>query len=286
LTEYIVVDKSYLQGASSNEISKVASNHSLLMIEALLYELVKAESDDRAKFFAKFPNKDRPFELVPNAGTLFRKEISENRSCGFPSKYIRYIDHSFTQLYRDPEYVISEKPKLANALNAQRENVQVDTDQLVLMIDDIPKIFPELASVCPADRQAMREAAELKISSDDDFVRAHAAKLVVQSAYYAGNSPPILDKTWITFRWFQVNALFALDLWFKYPQGLGSVGGDKLKERLRHDALDAQYLILGLLEGAFACNEKKLCRWWGMLSPEGKLYRVPPPLVVVRDADV
>ncbi len=259
----------------------MASSHGLLMIEALLYELIKAESPNRAKLFSKFPAKERPFELVPNAGTLFRKEISENRSCGLPSEYIRRIDHSTTQLYRDPKYVITEKPELANALTVHREVIQVDTDQLVLMIADIPKLFPELASVPPADRQTFREAAELKICSNVDFVRARATKLVVESPYFVGSSPPTVDKTWITFRWFQVNALFALDLWFKYPQGLESVGGDKLKERLRHDALDAQYLILGLLEGAFACNENKLCRWWGMLNPEGKLYRVPPPSLAV-----
>jgi hypothetical protein len=47
----------------------------------------------------------------------------------------------------------------------------------------------------------------------------------------------------------------------------------QLRERIRHDVLDAQYLMLALLEGAFATKEKKMCEWWGKLMPEGVLYR-------------
>ncbi|MBC8724830.1 hypothetical protein F6X37_25585 [Paraburkholderia sp. 31.1] len=272
MTEYVVVDKSYLQGAPRIAIAEIASVHGLLMSEALLYELVKAESIDRAKWFSKFPDKARPFELVPNPGTLFRTEISENRPCGLPSRYVRHIDHSYTKLYCDPKYAITGK--LADVLDDKRNDIQEDVDFLVGMVSDIPKLFPQLESARPADRQTLYESAELKICNDVDFVRVHATELVLHSPYHAGESLPAIDKTWITFRWFQVNMLFALDLWFKYPQGVACVGGEKLKERLRHDALDAQYLILGLLEGAFASNEKKLCRWWSMLKPEGKLYSV------------
>lgn len=159
-------------------------------------------------------------------------------------------------------------------LASKKNDIQMDADFLVKMIGDIPRLFPELASVSPADRQLQGEQVELRICSDGAFVREHAMGLVTNSPYYVGNSPPIIDKTWITFRWFQVHMLFALDLWCKYPKGVEGVGGERLRERLRHDALDAQYLIVGLLEGAFASNEKKLCKWWSLLNPEGKLYRV------------
>lgn len=66
--------------------------------------------------------------------------------------------------------------------------------------------------------------------------------------------------------------LFALDLKVKYPGGLASVMSPKLREKLRHDVLDAQYLMLALLEGAFATKEKKMCEWWVRLKPDGVLY--------------
>jgi len=44
--------------------------------------------------------------------------------------------------------------------------------------------------------------------------------------------------------------------------------GSAAWEKLDHDVLDAQVLMLG----AFATNEKKLIRWWRMLCPDGMLY--------------
>ncbi len=46
----------------------------------------------------------------------------------------------------------------------------------------------------------------------------------------------------------------------------------KAYEKIEHYVLDAHYLILGALEGAFATREKKLQRWYLLLCPEGRLY--------------
>lgn len=241
------------------------------MSEALLYELVKAEPSLRAKWFNKLPRVDRPFELVPNPSVLFRHEISKNLSCGLPSSHVRKINHDYTKLYSDPEYVINEER------SAVRDEKRMDIQKQVLILvrmarRDVPKLFPELKSATGANRKALCERAELKVCHDFHFVREKAARLIIHSEYRGSSQPPMVDETWSTFRWLQVTLLFALHFWEKYPKSIRTTGGAKLKERLRHDALDAQYLMLGLLEGAFASDEKKLCRWWRMLNPEGKLY--------------
>lgn len=266
----VVIDKSYLQGAPKARVGEIASAHGLLMSEALLYELVKAESGDRAKWFSKFPECARPFDLIPNPGTLFRSEISTNRSAGLPSSHVRLIDHRDTARYRDPGYVITGDK--ANALSEKRDQVQTDVEMLFDMVDDIPRMFPAFATAQPREYEGTHEDAESKICNDVDFIRDISTKLVAGSPFFSGNSASAIDHTWITFRWLQVNLLFALELWVKYPQGVRMQTGEKFKERLRHDVLDAQYLMLGLLEGAFATKEKKLCVWWKKLSPEGYLY--------------
>jgi hypothetical protein len=80
------------------------------------------------------------------------------------------------------------------------------------------------------------------------------------------------DKRWITYRWFQVYELFAIDLRYRYETFETITNTPKALEKLRHDILDAKYLILATLEGGFATKEKKLVRWWRLLQPEGCLY--------------
>ncbi len=80
-----------------------------------------------------------------------------------------------------------------------------------------------------------------------------------------------LDDNWATFRWFQVNKIFALHLACSYDSLKTIKDSEKAYEKLVHDVIDAQYLIVALLEGGFATKEKKLIDWWKLLSPNGLL---------------
>ena len=46
---------------------------------------------------------------------------------------------------------------------------------------------------------------------------------------------------------------------------------DGKKERLEHDVLDMQYLILGVLQRAFATKDKKLIEFYKLLCTDGML---------------
>jgi hypothetical protein len=77
---------------------------------------------------------------------------------------------------------------------------------------------------------------------------------------------------WALFRWLQVQLLFAIDVYCRYGGKLPDVLTPKWYEKMEHDVLDAQYLILGVLEGSFATREKKLQRWWSPIRPDGALF--------------
>ncbi|MNT61706.1 hypothetical protein D3C72_1993660 [compost metagenome] len=81
-----------------------------------------------------------------------------------------------------------------------------------------------------------------------------------------------MTEDWAIYRWLQVQFLFALDLYVRYQGKVPDSMGSAAWEKLEHDVLDAQVLMLGCLEGAFATNEKKLIRWRRMLCPNGTLY--------------
>jgi hypothetical protein len=269
LNSKLVVDKSYLQAVSRTRMTELASAHGLLMTDALLYELVKGTDTERAGWFARFPDVARPFELIPNPGVLMRHELENNAACGLPSSHVRNIDHSYTALYRDPSYSIP--PDLIKLREVKRDEIDEDTDQLLTLIDSIPILFPEFESAHEKDYIALKRAAQDKIC-DFDFVRRGAEVLVAQSPFFSSENAARIDRDWITFRWLQVGLLFVLDLKVKYPGGIPPVMPPKMRERIRHDVLDAQYLMLALLEGAFATKEKKMCEWWMKLNPDGVLY--------------
>lgn len=266
----VVVDKSYLQAVSKESMTELASAHGLLMTEAMLYELVKGTDADRAKWFYKFPDVARPFELIPTPGVLMRHEQRSNAACGLPSSHVRNIDHSHTALYRNPGYSVPED--LIKALDRKRKEIDEDTDQMLSLIDSIPILFPEFELALEKDYLALKGKAQDKIFTDVDFVRHKAELLLKQSPFFSSTKVARIDHEWITFRWLQVGLLFVLELKVKYPGGIASVMTPKLRERIRHDVLDAQYLMMGLLEGALATKEKKLCEWWLKLKPDGVLY--------------
>lgn len=70
----------------------------------------------------------------------------------------------------------------------------------------------------------------------------------------------------------QVQLLFTLDIYVRYQGKIPELLTPRLYEKMEHDVLDAEQLILGCLEGSFATRERKHKRWWALLCPDGCLY--------------
>lgn len=76
----IVIDKSFLQGASADTVRRLCGEHTVLFIETLLYELLTTESEAvRTTCFAKLRGSDTSTVLIPRVGPLFRYEMKHLR---------------------------------------------------------------------------------------------------------------------------------------------------------------------------------------------------------------
>ena len=64
---------------------------------------------------------------------------------------------------------------------------------------------------------------------------------------------------------------FSVSLRVRYEPKVLSDPTPELCRKLEHDVLDAQYLILGVLEGGFATKDRKLQRFFKILCPDGIL---------------
>ncbi|WP_139346884.1 hypothetical protein [Pseudomonas oryzihabitans] len=267
MKNFLVLDKSFLQAVPKRRVDELNNSYKLLIPEVMLYELVKGAPEDRANWFSRLPSTDRPFELSRNLGYYLRYEKENLLSCGLPSLHVRTIDHSATKNYRNPEYSIP--PDLSLLRYNRKNQVDEDVNSLFLLTKSIGEILPETKGIPPKDRKKAQEYLEEKIASDEIFLKDAVNKIMPHT--HPENSE--VNKSWISYRWLQVNLLFALDYWTRYTQEIDLTTETKQLERFRHDALDAGYLIIGLQEGAFATKEKKLIRWWNRILPKGVLIQ-------------
>ncbi len=80
--------------------------------------------------------------------------------------------------------------------------------------------------------------------------------------------PELIDEQWAFFRWIQVQLLAGLDFFASY--------GVKIQpslEKLMHELLDLEYLIMALLVGGLASREKRMIERFKLLRPGGILLR-------------
>lgn len=274
--KFVVLDKSYVMASSATGLRSTFEEYDFLLPEVFLYEVAKATPEKRAKEFRKFPTVEKPFYLVPNVGVFLNHELTYHKACAKPSECLRNVDYSNVKNFSDPEYVLA--PSLAQALEKRREEVFLDTEVFLEDIDLFRAEYPhELQNI---HRVKVRDELERKIVNDRDVFFKHYDQLQVDPKLNPGRieiPAEKIDDCWITYRWYQVRGLFALDLATRYPDTDVIRSSDATMERLRHDVMDAQYLTVAAIQGSFAVQEKKLKRWWMLLCPHGDLLTIALP---------
>lgn len=265
----IILDKSFLQGSKKARIHKLAETHRLVVSDALFYELLTASEPGRSRCFAKFPQVTNPVDLVNHIGTLMRVEIETHRPAGKPSTRREQLRFQFNPRMVSPDYVLPDEAKLG--VEEQTAQLRVDVQGFIDRVPLVSTFFPKLLAGNDAQRRIEREEAEQAIAEPGALL-----------PFYANLEPPpgqgplpaanVVTEEWALYRWLQVQLLFTLDLFVRYKGAIPDNLSPAMYEKIEHDVLDAQVMMLGCLEGAFATREKKLVRWWHLICPSGTLY--------------
>lgn len=91
-----VIDKSYLQSTSAENLRTHASHHTILFAESLLYELLTTERETvRRTCLAKLTQVNCSIKLLPSTGPLFQHEIAHQQPA-YP-----VIDHTLPVTFQD-----------------------------------------------------------------------------------------------------------------------------------------------------------------------------------------
>jgi len=78
----VILDKSYLFGATAEEVRSLCTNYRVMATPGLIYELLKEREPDRSYCFRKFPKGPDPVALIDRLGSLLNAEVESRSPCG------------------------------------------------------------------------------------------------------------------------------------------------------------------------------------------------------------
>lgn len=267
----LLIDKNILQGWSADEVAQLGADYELLMPDVLFFELMSTDDVARARCFRKLPQTENPIVLVDHIGPHLQHEVEHHRPMGRPSQHPLLERFKFNPALCDIDATWS--PSVRNTVEEQVGSLEMRVARLVGLAQTIPAFKPS-----PDDTDVRDDFAWLERKAADlEWVRSFIDKDI--APHYPQKLPPAsqMDETWALVRDTQVKLMFAIDLWRRYGDSLNQPLTPKRYRLIEHDVLDADYLGLALLEGAFATDEGKLRRMFQALCPEGLLVsRVSP----------
>lgn len=261
MNKCIVLDKSYLVSASSEEILKLCLGNRLLMPDALLMELMRHKSPEkrkqRADCFRKLPKINNPIDLIGPVHGLIDYEINNRRNCTPIKDRVRNGSWYFHEGLTDPNW----EPEYPNDADIREweEELASSTKVYQQMNAEVDEIFPLLKDYKPGDSSEVIESLKHKVATDNDFIRSFVLRR------YSGELRLNVDRDWALFRQAQVQLIYALDYVFRY----GPNNPEVISRLIPHDFLDMKYCIIGVLAGGLATCDKELLEFFKLLCPEG-----------------
>jgi hypothetical protein len=262
--ELIVLDKSYLQGASPSAIADLCSQYLVVMPDALFYELMTTSDYARRWCFNKLSG-NNSIKLTRGIGDLLRYECQHIRPCTplLERRLIQVL--SFNPRLREAELRITADQEVALTEWQNYFKGRVTTFR-----EFFPKIieyFPKLTGYIPGQKPNIEFIGICKkaVATDWDMVRK------IYAAVQRDPLPPayLIDPNWACFRWIQVWLTASLDHFAKYGENSGVLSDSEMF----NEVLDLEYLITSALAGGLASRDKAMISRFKLLCPATRLVQ-------------
>jgi hypothetical protein len=258
----IVLDKSYLYRAGPRKMADLCSSHKVLMPEALFYELLTTDPENRAKCFINLPNVDNPLVLVKNVGFIFRAEV-ERKTPFVDIKDVsvntRYIFNR-NLINPDHEFTDEQKHSISNWEKDINSRIEDFKQKAAVVSGWFPKVKDFRAGSNP---RPIEEAKQL-VCRDSNVVR----KIYDQTRHDSFPETELVDERWALFREIQMYVLAALD----YVRRYGDNNPNAVSKKIENEYLDLEYCITGLLVGALASQDNRMITRFKSIKPDGFVF--------------
>lgn len=277
----IIVDKSYVQGTGS--LSEIQRNWSLLFPDAFFFEVASTNPSARQSCLSKLRKlkSNGGVYIVSNVGELFRKEIHDLVCAGQPSENLVLgldLDAFFSAQFDDLTKARQD------ALALTEIEFDKDIDGLIERANTLDGQIQGTSNGCTERRKRAYGLARQEVVQDRDFIVKFFVEVLCAGAY----APPgarflvqiaqtgAFGPEWALYRWTQVTLLYALELLERHGQLVPERLTAKQREKLQHDVIDMQYVVLGVQQGALASKDNRMRAMFKLLRPDGAVLPVDP----------
>lgn len=268
----LILDKNVLQGLSSTTYQSLADRFRLVMPDVLFFECLKGEPVERARCFGALPSGDNPIALAHHLGHHLRHEIQTGQPLGRPSDHLIPWDYRFNPRLRNPGPL---PPEVEETVEAERREHLAYVPEYVERIRGMHRRLNEVMREQGIGRAAAAEAIRaglLDMPTIRDFLRdardPDGREFLPPVETLGPNSAIIVH--------FQVAHAMALQRALDHGgeyENEESVA--RLIPSLARELFDADYLMLGVLQGGLATQENRLRRIFQWLRPDALLWRPP-----------
>ena len=259
----VVIDKSFLQGASKETLQLLFNIHRVLMCAVNFYELLTTKPFERARCFQRLPKGENPVALVESLDFIWQWEVENKRP-------LLDIQHAIIQgTYHFNSRLINENFRMNEDQIKHLEDMQGRMSSKVKAFAEhcsqITIRFTELSNYRPGGSNPSQiEKFQKRICTEPEFVREF---------YNSGRGdkwPPAdsIDKRWAIFKWIQIRLIAALDYFRKY--GAREMSSETRK--IENEYLDLEYCLIGCLVGTIATQDKGMAKRFLALCPSGKVF--------------
>lgn len=266
----LILDKSFLDAASQEDIAGAWKNHFIIMPDVLFYELITTRETSRERCFKKLPQSVNPLALLPGISPLLQHEIQTKTPC------IPLSQHCMPEKFQFNVRLGAGTFEFVGGALEERENqIQKTADDTRNFVDRclvVHHFFPEVNGIPYKDFPKAIETARKKVASDRDFVReVYAFFLEDEDSPSGMPTPAQIDVQWATFRWVQCQLLAALRLFLRYQGAMPPNRSESFWINAEHTMLDTYYVIFGTLTGALASADREVIEDFRLVCPDGVL---------------
>lgn len=279
LTNTVVLDKSYLDGASTQAVRALCDNHCVLVSDELFFELMTTRPESQQRCFSKLPDKTNPVSLIPNVGSLLRYEMEHQEPCTPVVRHRIPDAFQFNSKLRDGLFVF--EGQVLKDLEAWKQRTADDTLDFIEQWSIVHQFFPELNGIEWKNFPIAIKQAREKTATDGDFIRGIYASFLDQDAPKNAPRAQDISPEWAFFRWVQCQILCGLRLFGHYQGKIPDPRGDAFIEKAEHAMLDGYHVIHGALVGSMATLDKEVREDLLLVLPTGVLI----PLAMTAGAN-